>query len=111
MRTLFPAIVTVLSLVTAAAANGASPSPAQLRRGEALLIKDCGACHAVGATGASPVKDASAFRLLGRRYPIEALEEALAEGVMSGHPDMPEFSFDAADVGAIIGYLKSIQQR
>jgi hypothetical protein len=30
---------------------------------------------------------------------------------MSGHPDMPEFSFDAKDVGAIIAYLKSIQQR
>ena len=52
-----------------------------------------------------------AFRILGQRYPIESLEEALAEGVMSGHPDMPEFSFDAHDVGAIIAYLKSIQQR
>ena len=30
---------------------------------------------------------------------------------MSGHPDMPEFRFDAHDVGAIIAYLKSIQQR
>ena len=30
---------------------------------------------------------------------------------MAGHPDMPEFTFDAADVGAIIAYLKSIQQR
>ena len=28
---------------------------------------------------------------------------------MSGHPDMPEFTFDADDVGAIIAYLKSIQ--
>ena len=28
---------------------------------------------------------------------------------MSGHPDMPEFKFDADDVGAIIAYLKSIQ--
>jgi len=30
---------------------------------------------------------------------------------MTGHPDMPEFKFDAGDVGAIIAYLKSIQQR
>jgi hypothetical protein len=48
---------------------------------------------------------------LGQRYPIESLEEALAEGIMTGHPDMPEFSFDADDVGAIIDYLKSIQAR
>jgi hypothetical protein len=25
-------------------------------------------------------------------------------------PDMPEFSFEAADVGAIVAYLRSIQQ-
>ena len=30
---------------------------------------------------------------------------------MSGHPDMPEFTFDGDDVGDIIAYLKSIQQR
>jgi mono/diheme cytochrome c family protein len=38
------------------------------------------------------------------------LEEALGEGIMSGHPDMPEFKFDAKDVGAIVSYLKSIQR-
>jgi cytochrome c len=82
-----------------------------LKRGEMLLTRDCGACHAVGRRDESLVKDAPAFRTLGRRYPVESLEEALGEGFMSGHPDMPEYEFDAADVGAIITYLKSIQQR
>jgi cytochrome c len=81
-----------------------------LRHGEELLTQKCGPCHAVGKTGESPRQDAPAFRTLGRRYPIEALEESLGEGIMSGHPDMPEFSFDADDVGDIIAYLKSIQQ-
>jgi len=76
-----------------------------------LVTKNCGSCHAVGRTGESPRKDAPAFRTLGTRYPIESLEEALGEGIMSGHPDMPEFAFEADDVGAIIAYLKSIQQR
>ena len=49
--------------------------------------------------------------MLGQRYPVESLEEALGEGILSGHPDMPEFQFDADEVGAIIDYLKSIQQR
>jgi len=83
----------------------------QLKRGEELLTRECSRCHAVGRTGESPHKEAPAFRTLGQRYPIEALEEALGEGIMSGHPDMPEFTFDADDVGAIIAYLKSIQQR
>jgi mono/diheme cytochrome c family protein len=84
---------------------------AQLRRGEALLTRDCARCHAVGRTGPSPRADAAAFRTLGTRYPIDSLEEALAEGIVSGHPDMPEFEFDAPDVSAIIAYLKSIQTR
>jgi cytochrome c len=82
-----------------------------LKRGEALLTRSCGQCHALGKTGDSPRKEAPAFRTLGQRYPIESLEEALGEGMMSGHPDMPEFKFDADDVGAIIAYLESIQQR
>lgn len=83
---------------------------ADIKRGESLLKRDCASCHAIGRTGESPRKDAPAFRTLGTRYPVESLEEALGEGIMSGHPDMPEFKFDADDVGAIIGYLKSIQQ-
>jgi cytochrome c len=88
------------------------PAIAQaLKHGEELLNRNCAACHAVARTGESPNKLAPPFRILGQRYPIESLEEALGEGIMSGHPDMPEFSFDAGDVGAIIVYLKSIQQR
>ncbi len=61
-------------------------------------------------TGESTHPEAPAFRTLGKRYPIESLEEALGEGIISGHPDMPEFVFESNDVGAIIAYLKSIQE-
>jgi hypothetical protein len=43
------------------------------------------------------------------KYPIEDLSESLAEGIISGHPDMPVFVFKPDDVEAIIEYLKSIQ--
>ena len=89
---------------------GPAAAAEDLKRGEALLTRDCApATRSAAAT--SPRKDAPAFRTLGTRYPVESLEEALGEGIMSGHPDMPEFKFDADDVGAIIAYLKSIQQR
>jgi cytochrome c len=101
-------LATMLELVAAVRPAAAAPD---LKLGEALLTKNCGSCHAVGRTGDSPRKDTPAFRMLGKRYPIESLEEALGEGFMSGHPDMPEFTFDADEVGAIIAYLKSIQQR
>jgi cytochrome c len=79
--------------------------------GRVLLQKNCASCHAIGTSGESPHKLAPPFRTLGSRYPIESLEEALGEGILSGHPDMPEFKFAAEDVGDIIAYLKSIQQR
>jgi mono/diheme cytochrome c family protein len=80
-----------------------------LKRGEALLAKECSRCHATARTGESRHPEAPLFRTLAKRYPIESLEEALGEGIISGHPDMPEFKFEGDDVGAIIEYLKSIQ--
>jgi mono/diheme cytochrome c family protein len=80
------------------------------RRGEALLARHCAMCHAIGRAGSSPHPTAPPFRTLAQRYPIETLQESLAEGLVSGHPDMPEFVFPSHDVGAIIAYLQSIQQ-
>jgi cytochrome c len=106
MRSL--SFVIYLALIIAA---GAAEGPADARRGGALVTRDCARCHAVGRTGPSTHPEAPPFRTLGKRYPIESLEEALGEGIISGHPDMPEFRFESEDVGAIIAYLKSIQER
>jgi cytochrome c len=93
------------------AAVSAQPRNTGIARGEALLTKNCASCHAVGKSGVSPHATAPAFRTLSQRYKIEALEEALAEGLSSGHPDMPEFAFETDDVGAIIDYLNAIQEK
>ena len=103
------AVAVALALIVAAAGRPAMAD--DIARGEVLLTKHCASCHALGQVGPSPHREAPAFRTLGKRYPIESLEEALAEGLMSGHPDMPEFAFDAEDVGAIIAFLNSIQAR
>jgi len=80
-------------------------------RGASLLTTNCARCHAVGRTGASPHPAAPPFRTLSRKFKIEGLAEALAEGLSTGHPDMPEFVFEPEEVGAIINYLQSIQQQ
>jgi mono/diheme cytochrome c family protein len=101
-------------LVTMIAMSVTAPVLAQgtgTGRGELLLTRNCARCHAVGRTGASPHPAAPPFRTLSRKYKIEGLSEALAEGLSTGHPDMPEFVFAPEDVGAIIDYLKSIQQQ
>ena len=93
-------------LISAAAAEDMTT----LRRGETLLASNCSRCHATGSVGESRHPQALLFRTLAKRYPIESLEEALGEGIISGHPDMPEFIFSGEDVGAIVIYLKSIQE-
>ena len=87
----------------------AQDSAEQVHRGEVLLNGNCSECHAVGRGGASPHHSAPPFRTLGQRYSIDSLAEALAEGLYTGHPDMPEFVFEISDVGAILAYLQSIQ--
>jgi mono/diheme cytochrome c family protein len=81
-----------------------------LQRGRAIVEEHCARCHAVGEAGESPLAAAPPFRSLGERYPVSDLEEALAEGIVTAHPDMPEFAFPPEEVAAIIAFLESIQQ-
>ena len=106
---LFSALVTTCAVTIAPVS--AQDSPSALKRGADLLAANCSRCHATGTTGSSPHPNAPTFRTLSQKYPIEGLGEALAEGLSVGHPDMPEFTFDPEDVGAILAYLKSIQER
>jgi|SRR5918995_1254453 cytochrome c len=80
-------------------------------KGEVLVKENCARCHAIGKEGDSPHQEAPPFRTLSANYPVEDLAESLAEGIVSGHPDMPVFAFKPHDVAAIIEYLESIQEQ
>jgi cytochrome c len=80
-----------------------------IARGKSLVVANCSICHAVGKTGESPRRDAPPFRIVMRSYGAASLSEALAEGLLTGHPDMPEFVFEAKDVGAIVDYLHTLE--
>jgi len=80
-------------------------------KGEVLVRENCSRCHAIGTEGDSSHPDAPPFRTLSSKYPVEDLAESLAEGIVSGHPDMPIFVFSPHDVAAIIEYLQSIQDQ
>ena len=83
----------------------------QVAYGKALVETNCARCHAVGLTDESTHPDAPAFRTLSRRYPIEDLAEALAEGISTGHPDMPEFVATPGQIDAIIAYIGSLDRQ
>lgn len=96
--------------VIAFVACGSLPAIAQdIETGRTLLETYCADCHAIGADGSSPMAEAPPFRLLHERYDVELLEEALVEGLVTGHPYMPEFEFDPDQARAIIDYLTSLE--
>jgi len=80
------------------------------QRGLVLVQANCARCHAVSKIGGSPLKIAPPFRTLHLHYPVEDLQEPLAEGIVTGHPTMPEFRFDPGQVGDVIAYLKTLEQ-
>jgi mono/diheme cytochrome c family protein len=79
-------------------------------KGRALAEGKCARCHALGLEGESPHKEAPPFRVVVGRYPVESLAEALAEGIASGHPDMPEFVFEPPEIEAFLTYLEALRQ-
>jgi mono/diheme cytochrome c family protein len=80
-----------------------------IQRGETLVRQHCALCHGIGRDDTSRYPNAPLFRELSKRYPVDVLEEALAEGFTSGHPAMPEYTFSADRAAAIVAYLMSIQ--
>jgi cytochrome c len=103
----FSIVFAILAMCTTSAHAQRLPES----RGEDLVSQHCAMCHANGRSGTSPDSKAPPFRMLGQRVPLESLQEPLGRGLLSGHPEMPEFVFPQQDVSAILRYLRSIQER
>ena len=93
--------VSALCVSTLMLAGGTVPAMAaekdQTAKGEVLVRENCARCHAIGKEGDSPHAEAPPFRTLSSKYPVEDLAESLAEGIVSGHPEMPIFVFEPQD--------------
>ena len=106
---MMPRYFILAHLISASA--GLTPAAAEtslIEKGRAILEANCSRCHAIGLEGTSAHAEAPPFREVVKRYPPENLEEALGEGISSGHPDMPEFVFSPDDIGAVVAYLQSL---
>ncbi len=97
------------SALTDTAVAQSIPTAPDLSRGLAFVTENCSRCHAVGRSGDSPLLPAPRFRELHLRYPVEYLEEALAEGIVTGHQAMPQFVLDPAQIADVIAYLKTLE--
>ena len=93
-------------LLSAAQAQTQDP----VKHGRQLVGKFCSTCHAVARFGRGPNKNAPPFRLLGRKFDLDAFPGMLERGISSTHPDMPVFKFSPDDARDVVIYLRSIQR-
>jgi mono/diheme cytochrome c family protein len=119
-KSLLVALVTVVALAAAAGPRDAQAQPAPetvearaapvlIEEGRHLAELNCSSCHAVARQGDSLNAQAPPFRLLSKNYPIDALDEAFAEGAFVGHSNMPQFQFTPGQIEALTAYIQSIQ--
>ncbi len=78
--------------------------------GKRLVKEYCARCHAVELDDESKHSAAAPFRYLAKLYPIAFLEEAFAERIETGHPDMPVFEVRISQLRDMIAYIETIQK-
>ena len=86
----------------------AQQSPA-VQRGLTFVRVHCAQCHAIDKVSESLLAIAPPFRTLHLKYPIEDLARPLAEGIIAGHPTMPQFRLEPDQVADVIAYLKTLE--
>ncbi|WMT73400.1 cytochrome c [Bradyrhizobium sp. Ash2021] len=101
-------ILTPLAFALVMLTSAIAASPAE-QRGKTFVLNNCARCHSIDKFSPSPFKIAPPFRTLHLRYPIETLGEALAEGISTGHPTMPEFQLDPDQIHDLLSYLKTLE--
>lgn len=86
---------------------------ASARRGQAIAKENCATCHAIGRTGKSPLAKAPPLRTISKKYPLESLEEAFAEGIVVSHrsPEMPPFEMEPQQISDLLDFLRSLQPK
>lgn len=77
-------------------------------RGQQLAAQACASCHATGTGSVSPMAEATPFREIAHRYPLDRLQEAFAQGLVTSHPAMPPFVFRAGEIDDLIAYLETV---
>ena len=97
-------VATIPVVVAATGAQAAGNS----EKGRIFVESNCARCHAIGLDDDSHMPEAPPLRTLHNRYPIDSLTEAFAEGIVTGHPQMPEFQLDIDTISDMLAYIKTL---
>ncbi len=99
----------ILALLSAGVLWAAPAWGADSAKGQALADTHCVRCHGAKVGDTSPNPKAPVLASFQAKWPLTYLEEALAEGIVTGHDnDMPTFSFTAEEIDNLFAYLDSL---
>jgi cytochrome c len=101
-------VVAVIGLLIASSASGRAADP---RAGEIFAVENCSRCHAIGGKGTSPNPKAPPFRVVARKYKLADLEEGFAEGIVTGHNTMPEFTLSPREIDDLLAHMRRLKGR
>ncbi|WP_425987445.1 c-type cytochrome [Brevundimonas sp. TWP2-3-2] len=74
-----------------------------------MAIIGCASCHAIDATGDSPLVVAPPFREIVRRRGSDDLAAAFEQGLVTTHPAMPPYVFGASQIHDLTAYLDTLR--
>lgn len=104
-------VLAVLLLLSGVTVGGPARSNGSfIQSGRAIAEANCARCHSIERTGASPFTPAPPFRIIARLYKASDIEEALVEGIVVGHPAMPEFRMTGEEAAALAAFIDSLGQ-
>jgi cytochrome c len=100
-------LIAILIILVATTAGGQAADP---RAGEIFAIQNCSRCHATGRSGVSSNPQAPTFRRVVRKYKLDDLEEGFAEGIVTGHNSMPEFTLTPREIDDLLAYMRRLKK-
>src|SRR5262245_17344603 len=84
--------------VLAASVDTDGAPQGDIAAGRGMAERLCARCHAIAGPGPSPLPQAPPFSGFERKWPVDYLAEAMAEGLVIGHGPMPEFTFTPEEI-------------
>lgn len=100
-------IACLMALVTWPASTQAAGNDS-VALGKELAELNCTTCHNIEKTGESPFAAAPPFRTIPQKYDPSELEEAFVEGIVVGHPAMPEWEMTPEQAAALTEFIASL---
>lgn len=109
MKYLLPFLSALLISAPSLANADTAELTEQQANGKQLAQTHCARCHNISLSGESPLPAAPVFRSFNEKWPLNYLEEALAEGIVTGHTDMPEFQFEPEQLSQFLAYIEALK--